>query len=231
MEDWQLLESYAQHQSESAFRTLVERHANLVYGSALRQVGNPQLAQDVAQAVFILLARKAPRLRKGTVIVGWLFQTTRFVASRAIRTEQRRQRREQEAFEMQQLSSTDNAWRRIEPVIDDALDQLGRADRDAILIRYLEGKSMREVGAALGVTEEAAKKRVTRAVEKLRTILTRRGVVHFQRRFAGALGSGPMLPFPGRVLPSLTAIRSNGVNPAAAALVSEGPRAWGYATN
>ncbi|MCI0536004.1 MAG: sigma-70 family RNA polymerase sigma factor [Verrucomicrobiales bacterium] len=228
MEDWQLIESYAQQQSESAFRTLVERHANLVYASALRQVGHLQLAQDVAQAVFILLARKAPCLRKGTIISGWLFQTTRFVASRAIRTEQRRQRREQEAFEMQQLNSTDRAWRRMEAVIDDALDQLGRADRDAILIRYMEGKSMREVGVALGVTEEAAKKRVTRAVEKLRTVLTHRGVALSAALICGALGSGAKAAIPETVLAALTLTGPITTSPGAAALASEAIRAWSY---
>src|SRR5258706_2687741 len=106
MDDWELIESYAQRQSESAFKTVVERYAGLVYASALRQVREPQMAQDIAQAVFILLARKAGRLRKKTILSGWLLQTTRFVAGHVIRTEQRRQRREQEAVEMQRVSST-----------------------------------------------------------------------------------------------------------------------------
>lgn len=110
MDDWQLIETFAREHSEAAFRTLVERHGGLVQASALRQVSDVQLAQDVTQAVFVLLARKAGRLRRGTMLPGWLFQTTRFVARRALRTEQRRQRREQEAFLMQQLTSTTDTW-------------------------------------------------------------------------------------------------------------------------
>ena len=105
MDDWQHLDTYLRDRSETAFRALVERYAGLVHASALRQTGDPSLAQDVAQAVFILLARKAGSLPRGTVLSGWLFQTTRFVASRAMRGEQRRLRREQEAFDMQQLQA------------------------------------------------------------------------------------------------------------------------------
>src|SRR5687767_4501957 len=111
MNDWQLIEAYARDKSDAAFKTLVERYAGLVYASALRQLSDATLAQDVAQAVFILLARKAGRLGRGVVLSGWLFQTTRFVALRASRSEQRRHAREQEAFDMQQLTSNDEAWR------------------------------------------------------------------------------------------------------------------------
>ncbi|MCI0540766.1 MAG: sigma-70 family RNA polymerase sigma factor [Verrucomicrobiales bacterium] len=230
MEDWELIESYAKQHSESAFRKLVERHAGLVFGSALRQVRDAHLAQDVTQAVFILLARKAPNLRKGTILSGWLFQTTSFVASRAVRAEQRRQRREQEAFAMQQLSSTDKAWQRIEPVIDDALDRIGRADRDAVLLRYLEGKTLREVGAALGVTEEAAKKRVNRAMERLRTVLTRSAVSLSTGLIASALSSNANASVPGTVLAGITgAARAITATDSAAALASEALAAWRWA--
>ncbi|MCI0745270.1 MAG: sigma-70 family RNA polymerase sigma factor [Verrucomicrobia subdivision 3 bacterium] len=226
MEDSELIECYARTQSESAFKALVERHAGLVYGSALRQVCDSQLAEDVTQAVFILLARKAASLRRGTVVSGWLFQTTRFVARRAIRTEQRRQRREQEAFEMQQLNSPDEAWRRMEPVIDDALNQLGHKDRDALLLRYVEGRAMREVGDALGVTEEAAKKRVTRAVEKVRNILAARGVSLSSALLAGALGFANA-SVPATVLASIaTAATATASMPSAAALAADVIAAW-----
>src|SRR5258706_16040261 len=116
MDDWELIRSYAESQSESAFKALVERYAGLVYGSALRQAGDPELARDIAQAVFILLARKAPTLRKQIVVSGWLFQTTRFVTSRAVRAEQRRQRRGQEGVGKEDLSSNDAALARRETV-------------------------------------------------------------------------------------------------------------------
>ena len=176
MDDWQLLQSYVERDSESAFGTLVNRYVNLVYSVAFRQTQDSQLAQEVAQAVFLLLARKARGLRRGVVLSGWLFRTTRFVASRAVRAEQRRQRREQEAFAMQQLNSLDDAWKRIAPVLDEALEHLGETDRNAILLRFLSDKSHRETASALGVSEDAAKKRVTRDLDKLRELLTSRGV-------------------------------------------------------
>src|SRR5881394_3340888 len=111
MEDRQLLEDYAARGSEPAFRTLVERHIGLVHGAAQRQVNDPALAEEITQAVFILLARKARTLPQAVAIVGWLFRTTRFVASRALRAEIRRQRREQEALAMQELSIPDDTWR------------------------------------------------------------------------------------------------------------------------
>src|SRR5215217_8516865 len=107
MDDRQLIQSYATEKSEAAFRQLVERYAGLVHASALRQVRDPQVAQDVAQSVFILLARKAGSLGQNTVLAGWLFNTTRFVAARARRSEQRRQQREQEAYQMKQIDSPD----------------------------------------------------------------------------------------------------------------------------
>ncbi len=175
MDDWQLIEDYAARGSEAAFRTLVARHLNLVRASALRQVNDAALADEVAQAVFILLARKARSLPHGIVLAGWLFRTTRFVAARSLRGEQRRQRREQEALEMQSLTAPDESWKRIAPVLDDALAQLPDADRNAVLLRFCEGRNHQEVGTALGLTEEAARKRVTRAIEKLRGFFAKRG--------------------------------------------------------
>src|SRR5437867_3291066 len=176
MDDWQLLQNYLERESETAFRTLVNRYVNLVYSVALRYVRDAQLAEEVAQAVFILLARKARGFRQGVVISGWLFRTTRFVATRAVRAEQRRQRREQEALAMQQLTTTDETWKRIAPVIDEAVESLGESDRNAVLLRFFSEKSHRETAIALGVSEDAAKKRVTRALEKLRSFFAGRGI-------------------------------------------------------
>ena len=144
MDDWQLLRDYAQRNSEEAFRTLVDRYAGLVYHAALRQAGNPETAQDVTQAVFIALARKADRLPRGTVLSGWLFRATRFAFANLAREESRRQRREQEAVMMQdpiQPDETESVWKQITPLLDDALDRLSAKDREAILIRYFQDKA------------------------------------------------------------------------------------------
>src|SRR5438309_1785638 len=196
MDDWQLLRDYAERGSETAFRALVGRHLNLVLSSALRQVNNPQLAEEISQAVFILLARKARSLRHGVVLAGWLFRTTRFVAARAIRAEQRRQRREQEAFEMQQLSTADDAWKRIAPALDEAVERLGETDRNAVLLRFFEDWSHQQVGAALGLSEEAARKRVNRALEKLRGFFAGRGFVVSATALASALAANAVKAAP-----------------------------------
>jgi len=180
MGDWELLQEYAKHRSEPAFAELVQRHLNWVYSSALRQVSDPHLAKDVTQSVFILLARKAGQLRSGTILSGWLFRTTRFVASRALRGEYRRKAREQTASAMiSTTNSLDNQipWEQLRPHLDQSVAALSKSDRAAILLRFYEKKTLREVGEQLGISEDAAKKRVTRAVEKMRGSLTRRGVV------------------------------------------------------
>ena len=181
MDDWELLQAYAKQRSEAAFTELVRRHLDWVYSAALRCVGDTHLAGDVAQSVFVLLARKAGSLRSGTVVSGWLFRTTRFVASRAARTAQRRKAREEIASTMMSTTSSpdDNEilWNQLAPHLDQAVAALSETDRSAILLRFYERKPLREIGQRLGMSEEAAKKRVSRAVEKMRDYLTSRGVV------------------------------------------------------
>ncbi|WP_237712472.1 sigma-70 family RNA polymerase sigma factor [Pedosphaera parvula] len=146
-----------------------------MHSCALRLVSDPHLAEEITQAVFILLARKAHTMRPGVAIPGWLFRTTRFVAARALRTEHRRQQRDQEAFAMQHSATPDDTWKRIAPLLDDALEQLGETDRNAVLLRFMQERNHREVGEALGFSEEAARKRVDRALEKLRGFFTSHG--------------------------------------------------------
>ncbi len=233
MKDGVLLDAFVRERSEAAFQALVERHAGLVYASALRQTRDVQLAEDVAQAVFSLLARKAASLRTATVLSGWLFQTTRFVAARALRTEHRRRNREQEALVMQQLhaDSDSDLWARLAPIIDDALHQLGATDRDALLLRFVEGRSLREVGTALGVTEEAAKKRVTRAIEKLRLILGRGGLAVTAAALGASLTgyAAPALPAATVAALGLRALAPVGGATLASSLVNETLRAWTWA--
>jgi len=163
MDDKQLLRFYVENGSEAAFASLVERHLNLVYSAAMRQVRNPDMARDVVQQVFTDLARKAPFLPNRVIIAGWLHQATVFAAAGLIRTEMRRKAREQEAMQMLDTNSPDH-WNRLAPLLDAALDQLAARDRDVLLLRFFEGRSLRELGLVLGLGEEAARKRVSRAL-------------------------------------------------------------------
>ena len=174
-DDVQLLREFAERNSEAAFRTLVERHAGMVHGTALRLVRDAAVAEEIAQAVFILLARKAPNLSSGTVIAGWLHQTTRYVALGSLRAERRRQQHHQEFAAMNDSADSAAVWNQITPHLDEALNGLGGHDRNALVLRFLEGRSFAEVGTALGTSEAAAKMRVSRALDKLRQTLGRRG--------------------------------------------------------
>jgi len=179
-EDAQLLRDYADHRSEQAFGELVKRHMDLVYSTARRLVGgDAHLAADVTQTVFIDLARKACSLGRCAVLSGWLYRHTCYTASKAVRSERRRQAREKEAVAMNaqnDQSDADAVWQQIAPVLDDAMNRLGTRDRDAIVLRFFERRDLRVVGAALGVSEDGAQKRVSRALEKLRGYFARRGI-------------------------------------------------------
>lgn len=214
MSDAELLHEYVSEKSEPAFRLLVERYLPLVYAAALRQVHDAALAQDVAQVVFIILARKAARLSPGTLIPGWLFRTTRHTAAKAIRTEWRRRRREQEALQMQ-ITHPEDVWQQVAPVLDAALAQLNETDRGAVLLHYFQNKRLRDVGLALGITEDAAQKRVTRAVSKLRQILLKRGVVLPAVALPGLLMSHGVLAAPSYLTTEIVAAAlSKGTLPA-----------------
>lgn len=178
MTDPQLLRAYAEDQSEAAFGELVRRHVDLTYSVALRIVRDAHLAEDVTQAVFVALAQNAGALAEHPVLSGWLHRAARNVASQTVRTEVRRRAREQEAATMNELSSegSEPQWEEVAPHLDAVLAELGEADRDAVLLRYFEKKSAKEMGGMLGVSAEAAQKRVSRAVEQLRALFARRGV-------------------------------------------------------
>lgn len=174
----ELLRAYAQDHSESAFQELVNCYVDLVYSAAIRRVsGDRQLAEDVTQEVFTDLARKAAALPPNVTLGGWLLRHTGYVASTAMRGDQRRRDRERQAVEMNALNEPSEAgWRQFAPILDDAMDELDAADRDALVLRYFERCELRAVGAALGVSDDTAQKRVSRALDKLRENLVRRGV-------------------------------------------------------
>jgi RNA polymerase sigma factor (sigma-70 family) len=178
--DGELLRRYAEENSEHAFTKLVERHVKLVYSAALRQVnGDEHLARDVAQSVFTDLARKATALARRESLTGWLYSGTHFAAAKVVRREQRRHTREQEAHAMQELIQDplpDANWERLRPVLDQAMHELKEADRAVILMRYFESHSFADIGQKLGLSEDAARKRTGRTLEKLRESLTKRGV-------------------------------------------------------
>jgi len=178
MDDWQTLRNYVDHNSEEAFAALMTRYVGLVYSVCRRELADDQAAEDVTQAVFLLFARKAPTLRRGVVLSGWLFQTARFTAKNARLQAQRRRAYEQKAAEemLSQTETEDAAWADIEPVLNQSLASLKAADRNCILLRYFQGLSFAEVGTALGLSEEAARKRVTRALEKMRHFFGKNGV-------------------------------------------------------
>jgi RNA polymerase sigma factor (sigma-70 family) len=177
-ESQRLLADYAVKGSEPAFRELVSRYIDLVYSTAVRLVGgDTHLAQDVAQTVFVDLAHKARALRRDVMLGGWLHRHTCFVASKIIRGERRRQFRERQVVamnEQQDYSEANLAW--VAPVLDEAINQLGEEDRTAILLRFFEQRDLRSVGEALGSSENAAQKRVSRALEELRVLLKKRGM-------------------------------------------------------
>lgn len=192
-EDAELISRYAADGSEAAFAELTRRHVDLVYSAALRLVnGDVHSAQDVTQQVFTEVARQAKRLARHPALVGWLYTTTRLMALRVNRTEQRRRAREQEADTMNELLHHDEPsadWNRLRPVLEDAMHELDDTDRHAVLLRYFQNRSLNEVGAALNLNENAARMRVERALDKLRGKLARRGVTTTAAALAAAVAS------------------------------------------
>lgn len=174
--DADLLRQYASQRSEAAFTELVRRHLDFVYAAATRQLGSSALAADVAQSVFLDLARHAASLRAEPSLVAWLHVVTRRTTIDLIRRESRRQAREQTASALFAMDPSPSPWSQIAPLLDDALSRLNATDRTAVLLRFFENKSLREVGAALNLTDDAAQKRLARALDKLRASLTRRGL-------------------------------------------------------
>jgi len=205
--DTELLRRYADEKSEAAFGELVRRHVNLVYSVALRQCGgDAHLAQDVAQRVFTALARKARQLSGRAVLGGWLYRSAQFAASDVVRAERRRRAREQEAHAMQKISDPaagDADWQKLAPVLDQAIGELATRDRDAVVLRFFEGRPFAEIGAMLRLTEDAARRRVERALDKLRAALVRRGITSTTAALGVALANQAAATAPAGVAASV----------------------------
>lgn len=215
----QLLRAWAGHGSEDAFRELVRRYVDLVWSVARRQTGGDvHAAEDIVQQVFTDLARQTQRGRGPLAggpcaLGGWLHRHTCFVAANLRRAERRRQAREQTAVAMNSLElAGESAWQALAPVLDETLNELEPADREALLLRFYERCDLRAVGAALGVSEDAAQKRVARALEKLRGLLAARGVSLGGAVLAGLLGDRAV-----EAAPAALAVRVSGAALAAGA--------------
>jgi uncharacterized protein (TIGR03435 family) len=207
MDDSTLLRQYTRNNSEEAFAAVVARHINLVFSVALRQAGDPHHAEEITQAVFIILAKKAGELRHDKALSSWLFQATRLTANNFVRSEIRRQRREKEAYTQTTLNESGNeVWPGIAPLLDAAVAGLNEKDRRAILLRFYEGMDLCEVGLALGASEEAAKKRVNRAVEKLRFFFKKRGVVVAAAALAAAISANSVQAAPAMLAKTTTSV-------------------------
>jgi RNA polymerase sigma factor (sigma-70 family) len=178
--DSELLREYVRARSEEAFRDLVSRYTDLAFSAALRETnGDAHIAKDVTQAVFVSVARKAAALVGHTSIAGWIYTSVRYEARNIGRANRRRQNHEQEAHTMNQLlqSSGEEAdWTQLMPVLDDGMHSLNDSDRHAIVLRFFERRRFGEVAQILGLSEDAARKRIERAIERLRVVLTKSGV-------------------------------------------------------
>ncbi len=220
--DIELLTRYATNRCETAFGELVARHVNLVYSTALRVVGgDAHLAHDVAQSVFIDLARKASRLcsrrfqsdgaleetARAFCLAGWLYTSTRFAGSKAVRAERTRHRYENDVSTMNACEDSvpsESDWPAIRAELDEAMDCLSPLERDAVVLRFFEGRSLRGVGEVLGLGEDAARKRVGRALEKLRDRLSARGVASTTASLAALLAAQAVQAAPAGLTQALT---------------------------
>jgi RNA polymerase sigma factor (sigma-70 family) len=208
--DNELLQEYVGSGSEAAFTHLVERHVNMVYSAALRETGDGHVAEELTQLVFVELSRKASSLVSHPALAGWLYTCVRLTAINARRSEQGRNRRQLE-YQMSQLlsESPESTWQQLRPVLDETLHELGEKDRIAIVLRFFESLSLQQVGMQLGLSENAARMRVERALRKLRGPLSKRGITSSSSALAAAMVLGAVVTAPSALAGSIatTALR------------------------
>jgi RNA polymerase sigma factor (sigma-70 family) len=210
-DDMALVQEYARSNSEQAFATLVSRHINLVYSVALRQVHDAHLAEDVTQGVFIVLARKAKSLSPKTILSGWLCRTARYVSANTLSVQRRRQCREEESHMESILNEPESgSWNQIAPLLDEALNCLGEKEHDAIVLRFFDARELKEVGTVMGITEDAARMRVNRGLEKLRKFFARKGTTLSTVAIAGAVSANAVQAAPAGLAAAITAVAVSG---------------------
>jgi RNA polymerase sigma factor (sigma-70 family) len=208
-DDATLLRQYAEKNSESAFTTLVQRHVNLVYGAALRRTnGDTHRAADVAQQVFITLARDAHKLSRHAVLPAWLHTSTRNAALNLMISEHRRKARERAALDLHvpaTAAEPNPEWERLRPVLDAAIDELPENDRATVVLRFLERRAFAEIGRALNVSEDAARMRTERALDRLRAALAKRGITSTSAALAAIVSSQPLVSAPAGLATTMAA--------------------------
>ena len=216
--DAQLLADFVHHGSETAFAELVSRQVDLVYSVALRLVKDNSLAEDVAQGVFLALARNAARLQQHPTLTGWLHRTTQNIALQTIRTENRRRHREQVLINQSPLSSaeSESVWEVIAPQLDAALNALSEKDREVTLLRFFEKKTAAEIALLIGSSEDAVQKRAQRSLEQLRRIFARQGITAGATGLAGVISAQAVQTAPAGVAATLTASALAGMGTKAA---------------
>src|SRR4051812_1627407 len=230
--DHELLARFAEG-SEKGFATLVRRHINMVYSAALRQVQDPHTAADVTSAVFIILARKGGNLGQHVIIPAWLHRVTSFTARKAVRARQRRLSYEHAAASMNEMTvhePTNPEWEQIMPFLDAGLAALAKQDHEAVVLRFFQDKTFPEIAASVGTTEEGARKRVERAVQKLRRFLAGRGVAVPIAALTAVLGTQSVQAAPSGLVISISALPMVGpLSPLVAELIKRNPwysRKW-----
>jgi RNA polymerase sigma factor (sigma-70 family) len=209
--DQVLLRAYARDRCEASFSELVHRHVDLVHSTALRILRDPGLAEDVTQRVFLALAHHSAKLQERASITGWLHEAARNISINTVRSEERRRQREQETAAMNHTDTNDaeDLWGQIAPHLDEALAQLNAIERDVLLWRYFERRTAEQIGGRLGLTSEAAQKRVARALDRLRDVLAERGLSASSVNLAALLSTHAVQSAPaGLAATAITAVHA-----------------------